>query len=233
VPSGNPSAPSTSRGSSGAQTLERGLAVLTELGRHPDGLSTAQVALACGLHRTVAHRLLVSLVGTGFARRDAAGRHHVGPAVQELAASARPSLRDAAAPVLQSLADRLGLAVSLIEVEGDAAVTTLVAHPASEGPQYAYRLGHREPLDRGAGGVAAMACLPSQPSEAAAVREARRLGYAVTHGELNPGAHGVAVPLPGWSAPASVTVVSYDAKEIERVRTPLIEVAETIGGLST
>ncbi len=65
----------------GAQTLERGLAVLTELARHDAGLSTAQVAAAVGLHRTVAHRLLVSLVGTGFARRDAAGRHHVGPAV--------------------------------------------------------------------------------------------------------------------------------------------------------
>jgi len=233
VPSGNPSAPPSSRGSSGAQTLERGLAILTELGRHPEGLSTAHVALACGLHRTVAHRLLVSLVGTGFARRDATGRHHVGPAVQKLAAAVRPSLRDTATPVLQSLADRLGIAVSLIEVEGDAAVTTLVAHPASEGPQYAYRLGHREPLDRGAGGVAAMACLPPQPSEAAAVQEARRLGYAVTHGELNPGAHGVAVPLPGWSSPASVTVVSYDPKEIERVRTPLIEAAETIGRHST
>jgi DNA-binding IclR family transcriptional regulator len=229
MPSGNPSAASMSRASSGAQTLERGLAVLTELARHPDGLSTAQVAAACGLHRTVAHRLLVSLVGTAFVRRDPSGRHHVGPAVHDLAASAGPSLRNVAGPILQDLADRLGMAISLIEVESGAAVTTLVAHPATEGPQFAYRLGHREPLDRGAGGVAAMASAPSQPSEAAAVHEARRRGYAVTHGELNPGAHGVAVPLPGWSSPASVTVVSYDPKEIERVRRPLMETAGEIG----
>jgi hypothetical protein len=55
----------------------------------------------------------------------------------------------------------------------------------------------------------------------------------VTHGELNPGAHGVAVPLPGWSSPASVTVVSYDPKEIERVRTPLMEIAVAIGRLAS
>lgn len=225
MPAGNPSAPA------GAQTLERGLVVLTELARHRDGLSTSQVAAAVGLNRTVAHRLLVSLVGTGFARRDTEGRHHVGPAVRALAASVRPALRDLAGPVLQALADRLGTAVSLIEVEGDAAVTTLVAHPAIEGPQYAYRLGHREPLDRGAGGVAATASAPPRPGERAVVEEARRRGYAVTHGELNPGAHGVAAPLPGWSAPASVTVVSYDPEEIERVRHPLMEAAQEIGRL--
>ena len=221
---GNPSA-------GGAQTLERGLAVLSELARHRDGLSTAQVAAAVGLHRTVAHRLLVSLVGTGFARRDQTGRHHVGPAVQRLAASAGPPLRDVAGPVLQALADRLRLAVSLVEVEGGAAVTTLVAHPATEGPQFGYRLGHREPLDRGAGGVAALASLPPRVGEAEPVAEARRRGYSVTHGELNPGAHGIAVPLPGWPAPAAVTVVSYDAGEIERVRTPLLDAAEEIGRL--
>ena len=231
MPSRNPSAPTTTRpvSEAGAQTLERGLAVLTELGRHRDGLTTAEVAVACGLHRTVAHRLLVSLTRTGFSLRDPAGRHHVGPAVQDLATRARPSLRDVAGPVLQALADRIGLAISLVEVEGGAVVTTLVAHPTSEGPQFTYRLGHREPLDRGAGGVAAMASAPAQPGEAHQVQEARRVGYAVTHGELNPGAHGVAVPLPGWPSPAAVTVVSYDPKEIERVRTPLMEIAETIG----
>jgi DNA-binding IclR family transcriptional regulator len=220
VPTGTPS---------GAQTLERGLAVLRELAGHHEGLSAAQVAARLDLHRTVAHRLLVSLVRTGFAQRDAAGRHHVGPAVLDLAARARPALRDVAAPLLQALADRLEAAISLVEVEGDAVVTTLVAHPATVGPQYAYRLGHREPLDRGAGGVAAMASAAPRPEEPAAVAEARERGYVVTHGELNPGAHGVAVPLPGWTAPAAMTVVSYDPKEIERVRTPLMETADEIG----
>ncbi|QIG41369.1 helix-turn-helix domain-containing protein [Nocardioides anomalus] len=217
---------------SGAQTLERGLAVLRELGRHTDGLSTAQVAEVTGLHRTVVHRLLVSLVGTGFARRDARGRHHVGPAVTALAASAPLALRDLAAPLLQDLADRIGLAVSLVEVEEGAAVTTLVAHPAAEGPQFAYRLGHREPLDRGAGGIAAVASAPAVDDEPVAVTLARYAGVAVTHGELNPGAHGLAVPLPGWAAPAAATVVSYDPAVVERVRTPLLETAAEIGRLA-
>lgn len=227
MPTGSPSGTSP-----GAQTLERGLAVLRELGRHDDGLSTAQVAEVTGLHRTVVHRLLVSLVGTGFARRDDRGRHHVGPAVAALAARATPVLRDLAGPLLQDLADRIGLAVSLVEVEDGAAVTTLVAHPAAEGPQFAYRLGHREPLDRGAGGVAAAASAAPALDEPAAVAAARAVGYAVTHGELNPGAHGVAVPLPGWAAPAAATVVSYDPAVVEQVRTPLLATAAEIGRLA-
>ena len=54
----------------GSQTLDRGLAVLRELGRHPEGLTTSQVATSCGLHRSITHRLLVSLHRSGFASRD-------------------------------------------------------------------------------------------------------------------------------------------------------------------
>jgi hypothetical protein len=54
----------------GSQTLERGIAALVELSRHPSGLTTSQVATRCDLHRSIANRLLVSLVRTGFAVRD-------------------------------------------------------------------------------------------------------------------------------------------------------------------
>ena len=52
----------TEPGSEGSQTLERGLAVLRELGRHPEGLTTSEVASNCGLHRSITNRLLVSLL---------------------------------------------------------------------------------------------------------------------------------------------------------------------------
>ena len=59
----------TEPASEGSQTLERGLAVLLELGRHPQGLTTSEVASRCGLHRSITHRLLVSLHRTAFASR--------------------------------------------------------------------------------------------------------------------------------------------------------------------
>ena len=57
----------------GSQTLERGLAVLRELGRHPEGLTTSEVASSCGLHRSITHRLLVSLVRCAPARPGGGG----------------------------------------------------------------------------------------------------------------------------------------------------------------
>ncbi|WP_280389754.1 IclR family transcriptional regulator, partial [Nocardia wallacei] len=147
----------------GAQTLERGLAVLVELSRHPDGLTIAQVATACGLHRSITTRLLVSLQRTGFARRDESGAYRVGPAVAELLGRARPRLREVAGPVLERLARTVDATASLVEVIDGFAVTTLVAEPPTDGPRFSYRLGNRDPLDRGAGGVAALAAAPPRP----------------------------------------------------------------------
>ena len=80
---------------------------------------------------------------------------------------------------------------------------TLVAEPPSDGPRFSYRLGNRDPLDRGAGGVAALAAGPPQPGEPDRVATARAQGFITTHGELNAGAHAIAAPLPQVGRPAS------------------------------
>lgn len=193
---------------SGAQTLERGLAVLSELGLHHEGLSASEVATACRLHRSVTNRLLVSLVRTGFVARTGAGRYVVGPAVGRLTGPTRLRLRDVARPVLHRLAQEVDATASLVEVADGAAVTTVVAEPPTDGPRFSYRLGDRAPLDRGAGGLAALASGPARAGEPARVAGVRSTGSVVTHEELNPGAHGLAAPLPGWEVLAAVTVVT-------------------------
>lgn len=221
------SSPAAEPADGGSQTLERGLAVLVAVGRTP-GLTTAEVATTCGLHRSITHRLLVSLQRTGFAVRDAAGGWTVGPAAVELADHARPRLRDVAAPVLDRLAVEVGATASLVEVVGDAAVTAYVAEPPTDGPRYSYRLGNRDPLDRGAGGLAALASAPARPGETARVVAVREAGYVVTHAELNPGAHGVAAPLPGWAAPAAVNVVAADVAVVDAAVGPVLRAAAEI-----
>lgn len=193
---------------SGSQTLERGLAVLLELGRHPEGLTVTEAAAACGLHRSITYRLLVSLHRTGFAARDEEGRYTVGPTTADLAEHSRPRLRDVAEPVLHQLALEIDATASLVEVSGDAAVTTVVAEPPTDGPRFSYRLGNRDPLDRGAGGLAALASGPPRPGEPARVAEVRAVGHVTTEAELNPGAYGIAAPLPGWHVLAAVNVVT-------------------------
>ncbi len=213
----------------GSQTLERGLAILVELSRHPDGLSTSRLATVCGLHRSITYRLLVSLTRTGFAVRDAAGGYRVGPAATDLAERSRPPLRVVAEPVLRRLASEADATASLVEVIGDAAVTTLVAEPPSDGPRFSYRLGNRDPLDRGAGGLAALASVPARPHEPPRVGEIRRTGLATTYAELNPGAYGIAVPLPGWDVPAALNIVT-GREELITSAAPLLQAAaEQVG----
>lgn len=191
----------------GSQTLERGLAVLVELSRHRAGLTTAEAAAACGLHRSITHRLLVSLERTGFARRGPDGRYRVGPTARAVVGAA-PSLREVAAPVMDELAREIDATASLVEVSGGHAVTTVVAEPPTDGPRFSYRLGNRDPLDRGAGGLAALASGPARDGEPERVAAIRKHGFVTTYAELNPGAYGIAAPVPGWPVRAAVNIVT-------------------------
>ena len=211
----------------GSQTLERGLAVLDLLGQHPGGLSVSQVTAASGLNRSIVNRLLVSLRRTGFARRDEQGRYLVGPSALALARGGRAGLRDLARPLLHRVAYDVGATASLVEVLGDYAVTTVVAEPPVDGPQFSYRLGNRDPLDRGAGGLAAMASGPVLAAEAR-VTAVRQAGHVITRGELNAGAIGVAVPLTGCGVLAAVSVVTADEEAAESSLAPLQRVAAQI-----
>ena len=197
----------TAEDAGGSQTLERGLAVLVTIGEGTKGLTATEAAEACGLHRSVIYRLLVSLERTGFATRDAEGRYRPGPALSALARNV-PELRDIVQPELEAMASHAGATASLVEVRGNAAVTTLIAEPRVSGPLFTYRLGNRDPLDRGAGGIAALASGPPASSESGRVTETRTRGYIVTRGELTPGAIGVAAPLPGWPVRAAISLLS-------------------------
>lgn len=192
----------------GSQTLERGLAVLLELSLHPEGLTATRVATVCGLHRSITYRLLVSLHRTGFVTKDGDGRYRVGPMTSHLAERVRPRLRDVAEPVLHRLAQKIDATASLVEVVGEAAVATVVAEPPTDGPRFSYRLGNRDPLDRGAGGIAALASGVPREGEPGRVTATRNAGYVTSSSEVHPGAYGLAAPLSGWTVLAAINVVT-------------------------
>src|SRR5262245_51688788 len=91
-----------------SQTLDRGLRVLEVLAATPAGLTVTELAHVVGVNRTVVYRLVTTLEQHGLARRDPAGRLHVGLGVLALARGLQPVLRELAAPVLRALAERLG-----------------------------------------------------------------------------------------------------------------------------
>ncbi len=218
-----------------AQTLGRGLPVLEPIGAAGNGLTTSEIAAQTGLHRSIVHRLLVSLERTGYAARDGSGRYALGPALVALAARARPGLHEVAAPVLHALAAELDATASLVEAIGDAAVTALVAEPPTDGPRFSYRLGNRDPLDRGAGGLAVLASGPAVPGEPARVASVRTDGVVTTHGELNPGAYGIAAPIAGLQGVRAAVTVITSREDVAARAEPLVaaaaaEIANGLGG---
>lgn len=179
----------------GSLTLDRGIRLLHALADRPDGLSVSELATALSTHRAGVYRLLAPLVEHRLVVRDPNGRHRLGTGLVALAAHVQPRLQEAAAPILQRLADELRATAALTVRDGDEAVVLAVVEPRSTDLHVAYRPGLRHPLDVAASGIAILAGSPPLPDERAAVREARARGYARSSGELLMGASGVGAPL--------------------------------------
>lgn len=202
----------------GNQTLERGLRTLHLLAESPDGLTTAEVAAALGVHRTVAYRLLTTLVTMKVAvRREGSGRYQPGPGLVLLANKVAPVLREVTVPVLREIASQIDATACLLIRDGNEAVVVEQIEPSTPGLRFTYPLGNRNPLDRGAGGIALLAAHPPSPEDGERVREARRAGYALSASELVPGAHAIAAPVPTAhpDGPAAINVVTHKADIVE------------------
>ncbi|MFE9249696.1 IclR family transcriptional regulator [Streptomyces sp. NPDC007088] len=208
---GTPPQGAAPRRADGSQTLERGLGVLRMLAESREGLTASQVAARLGVHRSIAYRLLTTLTRTRFASRVPGGRYRVGVAFFTLAQEARPPLLDVAQPVLRELAVELGATACLVVPDGEHALAVAVVEPPGPGPRFSYGVGNRDPLERGAAGLALLSAGPPLPGEPGRVAEARVRGHVTTHEEVVPGTIGVAAPVrvPAGEQPAAVNVITH------------------------
>ena len=180
-----------------AQTLDRGLKLLTLVADAPGGLTVSEAAARLGVGRAVIYRLAATLAEHGMLRRDGAGRLRLGVGVLHLARRAQPLVADAARPALRALAERVGATAHLTVAEGTEAVALVVVEPSWTQFHVAYRTGSRHPLELGAAGRAILA------------GRAGGTGWVESTGELQPGAYGIAAPVPGVEGmAASVGVVA-------------------------
>jgi DNA-binding IclR family transcriptional regulator len=225
--------PPVRSGGETAQTLHRGLRVLELLAESRDGLTVNELVTALGANRTVVYRLVATLAEHRLVARDDSGRTRLGLGVLVLARQARPQLVEAALPLLRRLADEVGATATLTVADGGEALAVAVVEPRRTDFHVAYRVGSRHPLDRGAAGVAILAGRPPYGDEPAAVTEARALGYAVTSGQLQPGAYGVAAPVPfgAGALEASVGVITFEAGAAEAVVPQVLATATQVAGL--
>lgn len=210
------------------QTLDRGLKLLHLLAAEPDGLTVSEIAASLDVHRAIVYRLLATLAQHRLVIRGDDGRHRLWTGLVELARAVIPQWRAVAVPELTALAEELGATATLSVASEDAAVSLLVMEPRTSTMHVAYRPGTRHPLVRGASGKAILAGRPPQRGESAEIAEARRRGYAVSRGEIEPGALGVAAPIvvDDW-ADASVGIVSLTELD-EKAAARVVEAARRI-----
>jgi DNA-binding IclR family transcriptional regulator len=200
-----------------AQTLDRGLRLLHLVADAPNGLTVTEAASRLGVGRAVVYRLATTLGEHGMVRRDAGGRLRLGPGVLHLARRAQPLVADAALPALRRLAEQIGATAHLTVADGGEALALAVVEPSWTQFHVAYRTGSRHPLDRGAAGQAILAGRNGNH------------GCVSTTGELQPGAYGVAAPVPDVEGlEASVGVVALAPLDVAAVGPQVIATAAAV-----
>jgi DNA-binding IclR family transcriptional regulator len=203
----------TPAGGETSQTLDRGLTVLSLLALHTDGLTAAELADELSTARAVVYRLLRTLEAHRLIGRID-NRYVLGIGVAELASRLRPRLQATVLPILRRLSQETNSTALLSIADGDQALILLTEEPVDTTFHIAVRQGAKHPLDRGADGIAILAGRPASSSDVKDIQRARRRGYAVSLGALQPGALGIAAPIvtSDWST-ASIGIVQLGDKE--------------------
>ncbi|MFE3838783.1 IclR family transcriptional regulator [Pseudogemmobacter sonorensis] len=169
--------------------------------------TTAQLAEAAAINRTVAHRLLNTLNERGYVSRD--GKVFIpGPMLRRMALVAdQCGIPLIARPVLAQLSAELGESIVMHRIDGDDAVVVEQAISEAEVVRVQHREGARHPLPMGASGRALLAFQPEavikrhlgraeDPVELGRLLAAtRESGIARSKNELQRGVAGLAVPL--------------------------------------
>lgn len=199
------------------EAIARGLDVIRAFGRGKPMMSLAAVATASSLPRPTARRILKTLEELGYVRQVEGG-YELTPRVLDLGMSYVLSrgLWEVARPHMEALVARTRESSSIAQLDGsDIVYVARVAVPKIV--TLAVTIGTRFPAMQTSLGKVLLAALPSaevdrvlaEPSRsgivprwqpdaserAAALREVRARGWALTDEQLAPGIRSVAVPL--------------------------------------
>lgn len=220
------------------QSLARGLAVIRAFDAEHPALTLSDVARRAGVSRAAARRLLLTLVGLGYAEFDAR-LFRLRPKVLELGFSYLhgTGLWGAAQPVMVELVERLHESCSAAVLDGDNIMYVARVPTRTRIMSITLGLGSRLPAHLTSMGRVLLAALPSAELErrlaalgsvaartehtltdVAALRRAiakvRTQGFALLDQELEPGLRSVAVPLygPGGAVIAALNVGTHASR---------------------
>jgi DNA-binding IclR family transcriptional regulator len=214
------------------QSVQRAAALLEAIAGAPEPATAPELAERCGLNRTTAWRILVTLADEGLVERDPATRRwSIGHALTRLAGAADDSLPRHARPHLEQLSRRAGETVSLALPRRSQLV--YVEQVQAPHVMAADWLGRAVPLHATSTGMALLAWLPAEERDAALgqplarftertltdpaklrdeLDRIRRRGYAVSRGELEPALWGASAPVLDRHGRATAVVSVWGAE---------------------
>lgn len=223
----------------GTQSLDRAIGLFKLIvSAGESGLRLADLIQMTGMQRPTASRMVNALVAQGLlARRHNTNQYILGEYCRELVASlSLPSdLRVVCDPVLKAISEETGNS-SFLFVPADCD-TLCVSRQIGNYPiqVLAIRVGHRQPIGVGAGGVAMLSALPHVECERiiksnelrlsgygnlntsilrAMLRSTRERGYALMGHYSVPGVIGVGIPLLNGKGEVigAITTASVDSR---------------------
>ncbi len=199
--------------------------------------SPAEMMTALGYARPTLYRYLKLLKETGLLAPLPGGRFGLGPRVVELDFLARASdpMVASSQAYLDALAERFPGTAFLVQWYGSKLLCVASASRDANA-RTSYPRGRPMPLTTGAAGKAILARLPKRRQDAilgadadgirAGLREIRRTGLAVAHGEVTRGLVGTAAPiLEAGGHPLGALCVSMDAVQYARLDRASLEQA--------
>ncbi|MGN8027194.1 IclR family transcriptional regulator [Microbacterium sp. 22242] len=239
-------------------TADRTLTILMMFTETRLVLSATEVADSLGVARSTAYRYLQSLVQSEFLADDGRGGFYLGVRVLELARLARRGfgLSEIAVPVMRELAERFHHTVLLTRRLKDRVICLEREEAAAQYIRLSYERGQVLSLNAGASAYALLAWLDEAELRALfdgvelerftattltdadsivdRLRDVRAEGYAVSHGEVDPDAMGIAAPIfgGGQRVIAALSVVLIQSRtgesEIGEISTAVVEAAARI-----
>jgi IclR family acetate operon transcriptional repressor len=233
----------------GVQSLDRAFGLLEHMAAAGGDVALSELATQSGLPLPTIHRIIRTLVGSGYVRQLPSRRYALGPRLIGLGDAASRMLGSWAQPQLAGLVDAVGETANMAMLDGDA-VVYVAQVPSRHSMRMFTEVGRRVPAHCTGVGKVLLAQLPDAEVLALVGRAGmvaqtphtitapdrllreletiRRQGHAVDDAEQELGVRCVAVAVTGGPSMTALSVsgpetrVTWDA--VERI-TPLLHAA--------
>ncbi len=207
--------------------IERYRSVLSLFSEEKIRWTAAEISAALKIPPSTVYRTIRELARVRMLEQARDGNYRLGAAFVELDRMARltdPLVR-AGVPMLSEIARQAGIpcVVVLARLHGETVMCVADLHSAGSNVQTSYERGRPRPLTRGATSKVILAQLKtrqlnkllaatahSQQDLRAELARIRKQGYSVTHGEVDAGRAGIALPIsvPQEAIVASISIVA-------------------------